>query len=129
MSDHRARMGLLALQWVLGLVILVQAAVFAFSPASARAFAKTGLPNIVRLALAWTEMAAAILFLIPRTIIVGGWSLIVALAGAAVLHLLHGWLDVGALLIYGVAAWAVIAGQSQPSRTEYYDERRNRRTV
>lgn len=116
MSDHRGPIGLLALQWVLGLVILGQAAVFAFSPASAHAFAKTGLPNFVRLALAWAEMAAAILFLIPRTMIVGGWSLIVVLAGAAVLHLLHGWLNVGALLIYGVAVWAVIAGQAQPAR-------------
>jgi hypothetical protein len=60
-------------------------------------------------------MAAAILFLIPQTMIVGGWSLIVVLAGAVVLHLLHGWLDVGALLIYAVAAWAVMAGQSQPA--------------
>ena len=116
MSGHRARIGLLALQWVLGLVILVQAGVFAFSPASARAFARSGLPNFVRLALAWAEMAAAILFLIPRAMIIGGWFLIVVLAGATVLHLLHGWLDVGALLIDAVAAWAVIAGQSPPAR-------------
>ena len=116
MSDHRARIGLLALRWVLGLVVLAQAVVFAFSPASAHAFAKTGLPNFVRLALAWAEMAAAVLFLLPRTMIVGGWSLIVVLAGAVVLHLLHGWLDVGALLIYAVAAWAVLAGHSQSAR-------------
>jgi len=116
MSDRRARMGLLALQWVLSLVILAQAAVFAFSPESAHAFAKTGLPNFVRLALAWAEMAAAVLFLTPGTMILGGWSLILVLAGAAVLHILHGWLDVGALLIYAVATWAVIAGQSRPAR-------------
>src|SRR5215469_17143967 len=109
MSDHRARIGLLALQWVLGMVILAQAAVFAFSPESAHAFAKTGLPNFVRLALAWAEMAAAVVFLIPRTTIAGGWLLLVVPAGAVVLHLLHGWLDVCGLLIYAAAIWAVIA--------------------
>ncbi len=109
MTDHRARRGLVALQWILGLVIFMQAAVFAFSPASAHAFAKTGLPNVVRRVLAWAEMAAAVVFLIPRTVVIGGWLLIVVLAGAVVLHLLHGWLDVGALLIYAAATWAVMS--------------------
>lgn len=111
MSEHRARIRLLVLQWVLGLVLLAQAAAFAFSPTSAQAFAKTGLPNFVRLALAWTEMAAAALFLVPRAATAGGWLLIVVLAAAAVLHILHGWLDVGALLVYGVATWAIIAAR------------------
>jgi thiosulfate reductase cytochrome b subunit len=116
MNSDRARYGLLALQWVLGLVIFLQAAIFAFSPASAHAFAKTGLPSFVRLALAWAEMAAAIVFLIPRTTIAGGWLLLVVLAGAVVLHLLHGWLDVGGLLIYAAATWAVMSGKPQTAR-------------
>jgi len=115
-KPDRVRWGLLFLQWVLGLVILAQAAVFAFSPSAARAFAKTGLPGFVRPALAWAEMAAAALFLIPRATIAGGWCLIVVLAGAVVLHLLHGLLDVGALLIYTAATWAVMAGRAQPAR-------------
>jgi uncharacterized membrane protein YphA (DoxX/SURF4 family) len=67
-------------------------------PAAAHAFAQTGLPGFIRHALAWAEIAAAILFLIPRATVVGGWFLIVVLASAIVLHLLHGWFDVGALV-------------------------------
>lgn len=115
MNTDRTRSGLLVLQWVLGLVVLAKAAAFAFSPAAAHSFVKTGLPNLVRLVLAWGEMAAAILFLIPRAVIVGGWSLIGVLACAIVLHLLHGWFDVGALVVYAAAAWAVMAWKKATS--------------
>jgi len=33
-----------------------------------------------------------------------------------VLHLLHGWLDVGGLLIYAAGAWAVMSGKPQTAR-------------
>ncbi len=111
MTPDRTRSALLVLQWMLGLVILAEAAAFAFSPAAAHAFAKTGMPNVVRLVLAWGEIAAVILFLIPRTVIAGGWFLIAVLGLAIVLHLLHGWWDVGSLVIYAAAAWAVMAGK------------------
>jgi hypothetical protein len=117
MNNDRARLALLALQWVLGLVILAEAAGFAFSPASAHLFAKTGLPDFIRLALAWSEMVAAVVFLIPRAVVAGGWLLIAVLVFAIVLHLLHGWLDVGALVVYAAATWAVMAGRAQTSAT------------
>ncbi|MGB9072615.1 MAG: hypothetical protein WCC22_08070 [Terriglobales bacterium] len=113
MTSDRSPTALVVLQWVLGLVILAESAAFAFSPAAAHAFAKTVLPNFVRLALAWTEMAAAILFLIPRATMAGGWFLTAVLVAAIVLHLLHGWLDVGALVVYAAATWAVMAGKKQ----------------
>jgi len=116
MNNDRARYSLVVLRWILGLVIFIQAAMFAFSPASAHAFARTGLPDFIRLALAWAEMAAAVVFLVPRATIAGGWLLLVVLAGAVVLHLLHGWLDVGGLLIYAAATWAVISGKPQTVR-------------
>jgi hypothetical protein len=116
MKDERAQWGLLVLQWVLGLVILAEGAVFAFSPPSAHAFARTGLPHFIQPVLAWAEMAAAVLFLIPRATIVGGWCLIAVVAGAVVLHILHGQLNVGALVIYVAATWAVVAGKSHPAR-------------
>jgi hypothetical protein len=112
MTQDRLPTALRILQWVLGLVILAESARFAFSPGAAHAFAKTGLPDFIRLALAWAEIAAAILFLVPRATVVGGWFLIVVLASAIVLHLLHGWFDVGALVVYAAAAWAVITGKS-----------------
>jgi len=113
MTSDRSPTGLLILQWTLGLVVLAESAAFALSPASAHAFTKTGLPNFVRLALAWTEMAAAILFLIPRATIAGGWFLIAVLVAAIVIHLLHGWLDVGALVVYAAATGVVMAGKKQ----------------
>jgi hypothetical protein len=112
MTQDRLLGALRTLQWALGLIILAQSLNFAFSPQAAHAFAKTGLPNFVRLTLAWAEMAAAILFLVPRALVVGGWFLIGVLVAAIVLHLLHGWLDVGALVVYIAAAWTVVVGKS-----------------
>jgi len=112
MTQDRLLVALRTLQWVLGLIILAESLNFAFSPQAAHAFAKTGLPNIVRLTLARAEIAAAILFLVPRALVVGGWFLIGVLAAAIILHLLHGWLDVGALVIYIAATWTVVVGKS-----------------
>src|SRR5215470_984675 len=105
MNSNRARCAMIALQWTLGLVILVESSLFAFAPGSAHAFANTGLPDVIRLVVAYAEIGAAVLFLLPRTLVAGAWLLIGVLAFAIVLHLLHGWWNVGALLVYGVAAW------------------------
>jgi uncharacterized membrane protein YphA (DoxX/SURF4 family) len=112
MTQNRLRVALLILQWVLGLVILGESLRFALSPEAAQAFAKTGLPNFVHIGLGWAEIAAAILFLMPRATVVGGWFLIVVLGLAIVIHVLHGWFDVGALVIYAGATWTVVAGKS-----------------
>ena len=118
MNDDRAQSALLVLQWVIALVILGEAAVLAFSPGSVHAFARTGLPDFIRLALAWSEIGAAILFLVPRVIVAGGWLLIGVLVFAIVLHILHGWWNVGALIVYAVGTWAVMAGRAQASATK-----------
>ena len=113
MKEDRVRTALLVLQWVLGLVIIVESARFVFSSEAARAFARTGLPSFVRFVLGWAEMAAAILFLIPRAIVAGGWFLIVVLGLAIVIHVLHGWYDVGGLVVYAVATWVVMVGRAR----------------
>ena len=118
MNDDRAQSALRVLQWVIALVIVAEGAVFAFSSDAAHVFAKTGLPGFVRLALAWTEIGAAILFLVPRAIVAGGWLLIGVLVFAIVLHILHGWWNVGALMVYAVGTWAVMAGRAQTSATK-----------
>lgn len=111
MNSERVRRALTVLQWALGLVILAESARFALSSEAAHAFAKTGLPSFVRFVLGWAETAAAALFLIPRAIVVGGWFLITVLALAAVIHVLHGWFDVGALVVYAAATWTVMEGK------------------
>jgi hypothetical protein len=110
-KNDRLPAALLVLQWVLGLVILEESARFAFNPEAANAFAKTGMPNFIRLGLAWAEIAAAVLFLVPRATVAGGRFLIAVLAAAIVIRLLHGWFDVGVLLVYAAATWAVVAGK------------------
>ncbi len=110
-SEQLAK-ALLILRWTLGLVILRQSLRFAFSPGAAETFAKTGMPNVVHLALAWSEAVAALLLLIPRTIVIAGRLLIAVLVAAIVIHLLHKWFDVGVLLVYGAAAWTIVAAES-----------------
>jgi hypothetical protein len=112
MTQNRLPAALLVLQLVLGLVILAESAHFLLSARAAAAFAKTGLPHVIRPILAWTEIAAAILFLVPRTAVAGGRLLIFVLVSAIVIHFLHGWFDVGALVVYAAAAWAVVTAKA-----------------
>ena len=105
-------MAMRTLKWTLGLVILAEAGRFAFSPPAAQTFARTGMPSVVHRTLAWGEMAAAVLFLIPRANVAGGWFLMTILGFAIVVHLLHGWFDVGALVVYATATWAVMTASS-----------------
>lgn len=112
MTANRADSIIATLHWILGLVLLAESARFAFSASAAAAFAKTGLPEVVHVGLAWAEMIAAVIFLGPRTLVLGGGRMLLAvLAFATIVHLLHGWYDVGALVIYAAVTWAVIAWQ------------------
>jgi hypothetical protein len=94
---------------VVGVVVLIESLIFALSPASAAAFAHTGLPHLLRPVLGWVEAVAAILFLIPRTVIVGGWSLLVVFVVAVFVHVLHGEYNVGSLVVLAAAVFAVMA--------------------
>ena len=108
------KLALSGLHGSLGLVILIEAAFLAFAPAQIRAFSKTGMPDWIRIALSWSEMLFALLFLVPRARIVGGWGLLAVLLFAAGLHLLHGWLDVGTLVIYSAAVLVVMTRKAEP---------------
>jgi hypothetical protein len=107
MSGRGSR-AILVLRWTLGLVILIESARFAFSHSAALAFARTGLPEFLRVALAWAEVVAAVLFLVPGLAKTGGRLLIAVLAVAIVIHVLHGWFEVGGLVVYIAAVWAVM---------------------
>lgn len=111
MTKERLSVALSILQWALGLVILAESLRFAFSSEAAAVFVHTGLPNFIHLALAWAEIGAAVLFLVPRATATGGFVLMMVLAFAIVVHLLHGWWDVGALVVYAAATWTVVTGK------------------
>jgi hypothetical protein len=110
MPAQRTKLALTGLQWTLGLVILMEAILFVL-PSGAHGFAKTHMPNLVRLALGFGEIAGCILMLLPRTTIRGAWLLVSVFVLAIVIHLLHGLYEVGNLAIYTAAAWAVAIGK------------------
>lgn len=92
----------------LGVVVLVEAVLLALHPRAQAAFARVGFPDWVRLALAWSEIGAALLFLAPPTVVPGGVALLAVFATAAGLHVAHGEWRVGALLVYSSAVVVVL---------------------
>lgn len=63
--------------------------------------------NILRVICA-AELAAAVFFLIPRTMRAGGVALLVVYAVAAALHLLHGEYDISNLVLLGSAVVVIL---------------------
>lgn len=106
MTEHRLKCALTGLQWTLGAVIFVEAVLFVM-PAARHDFARTHMPDILRLVLGWGEIIGAVLLLIPRTAVRGGWMLVGIFVLAIIVHLLHGMFNVGNLAIYTAAAWVV----------------------
>jgi hypothetical protein len=111
MTEQKMKTALTGLQWILGLVILIEAILFLL-PSSAHDFAGTHMPNIIRLVLGWGEIIGAVLLLIPRTAVRGGWLLVGIFMLAIVVHVLHGTYNVGNLVIYTGAAWAIARGKA-----------------
>jgi hypothetical protein len=101
---------LTGLQWTLGLVILIEAVLF-LMPSAGHDFAQTHMLGIVRQVLGWGEMIGAVLLLIPRTAVRGGWFLVAIFVLAIIIHLLHGMFNVGDLAVYTAAACAVATGK------------------
>ena len=109
MTEQRMKTALSGLQWTFGLVILIEAVLFVM-PSARHDFARTHMPDIVRQVLGWGEIIGAVLLLIPKTAVRGAWILVGVLVLAIVVHLLHGTFNVGHLVIYTAAAWAVAIG-------------------
>jgi uncharacterized membrane protein YphA (DoxX/SURF4 family) len=110
MSFVKTRIALIILQWALGLVILIEAILFVI-PSAAHGFAATHMPGFIRLVLGWGEILGCVLLLIPRTTIRGAWLLLAVFVFAILIHLLHGAYNVGNLVIYTAAAFAIACGK------------------
>ncbi len=106
MSSAQGKLAMSILRWVMGLVILAEAVQFVL-PGAAHDFARTHLPEIVRLVVGFGEIAGCILLLIPPTTVRGAWILVGVFTFAIVLHLLHGMYGVGNLVIYTAVAFAI----------------------
>src|ERR1700722_5025350 len=107
MTEQRMKTALTGLRWALGLVILIEAILFVM-PNAGHDFARTHMPEMVRLVLGGGGIVGAILMLVPRTAVWGGRVLMGIFVLAIVLHVLHGLFNVGDLVIYTAAAWAVV---------------------
>lgn len=112
MSAQMRPRAIVALQWAVGLVVLAESLRLGLDESAARHFAHAGMPLWLRPALAWSEVAAAILFLVPFTLVVGGYLLLAIFGVAAALHILHGEFAIGGLIVYSVAVVATIAYRS-----------------
>jgi len=110
MSGIQAKCGLTALRWSLGMVILIEAVMFVL-PGAAHDFARTHMPNLVRLIVGFGEIAGSVLLLIPHTVVRGAWLLLAVFVMAILIHLLHGLYGVGNLVIYAAAAFAIAVGK------------------
>jgi uncharacterized membrane protein YphA (DoxX/SURF4 family) len=106
-TNRERQFALLALRWSLGVVVLIEAVLFLFSPISRHAFASTHVPSALRLILGLGEILGAILLAIPGKETIGGRLLMFVFAMAIVIHLLHGMPNVGPLLICFAAAWVL----------------------
>ncbi|PYX46787.1 MAG: hypothetical protein DMG79_15435 [Acidobacteria bacterium] len=98
------------LQWALGIVILIEAVLFVL-PSAAHSFASTHMPGFVRMILGFGEIIGSILLLIPQTTIRGAWLLLAVFVMTIMIHLLHGGYNVGDLVIYAAAAFAIALGK------------------
>jgi hypothetical protein len=107
----KAKCGLTVLQWALGVVILIEAVLFVL-PSAAHDFARTHMPGFVRLVLGGGEILGCILLLIPKTASRGAWLLLAVFVMAILIHLLHGAYNVGNLVIYAAAAFAIAVGKN-----------------
>jgi hypothetical protein len=112
MKTNVNKTALLGLHVAVALIVLMQASLLALAPAQISAFHKTGLPDAVRVALAWGEILFAGLFLVPRTVKLGGYGLLVIFGAAMVLHFLHGVGGVEVLVIYATAVAVVMSGKT-----------------
>ena len=106
----KTKCGLTVLQWALGIVILIEAVLFVL-PSAAHSFASTHMPGFVRMILGFGEIIGSILLLIPQTTIRGAWLLLAVFVMAIMIHLLHGGYNVGDLVIYAAAAFAIALGK------------------
>ncbi len=110
MSFSLNKCGLVILRYALAIVVLIEAILFVM-PGAAREFAHTHMPGFIRLTLGFGEILGSILLLIPQTAVRGAWFLLAVFVMAIFVHLMHGQYNVGNVVIYAAAAFAIAAGE------------------
>ncbi|HEX8812244.1 MAG TPA: hypothetical protein VF742_09660 [Terracidiphilus sp.] len=107
------RLAIPVLQWVVGLVILLESyRTFRRGISNLHLAHAHGIHPVILVGLAGPEMIAAVLFLFPKTLIIGSYSLLIILAVATLVHLLHGQLNFEILMVYAAAVLVVMTHPS-----------------
>lgn len=104
--SSNSKLGLCVLQYSLAIVILIEATLFIL-PSAAHDFARTHMPQAIRFGLGIGEILGSLLLLIPKTAVRGAWLLFGVFLLAIAVHLLHGQTNVGNVVIYAAAAFAI----------------------
>jgi|SRR5271155_3376099 len=104
MNQPSRKWALPALRWAVGLVVLLESCRFVLSHGPIDG----GLPGWIRPVIGGSEVLAAILFLLPFARVAGAYLLVIIFAVAALIHVLHGQYDVGALVVYAMAVLATM---------------------
>lgn len=115
MAGSNENSAMTVLRWTLGLVIAVESVLTAwnaYGDIHAGGYSHGthhAMHAWIRLLLGGIETLGAILFLLPGSLIAGGWTLLAVFAFAALFHVLQGQFFVGDLLIYAAATAACMA--------------------
>ena len=117
MNQRNHKTAVLCLRWILGLYLIYQAAQFAVAGNSPQ-FVRTGLPSWLPAVLGGGELFAAVLFLVPKGGLLGGYALLFALSAAVIVHVLHGQFEVGHLFVYASAVVVCITGPGLAPKEE-----------
>ena len=97
------------LRWTVGLVVFLESyRTFRRGISGLHLAHSGGIHPVILLVLAGPEMVAAILFLCPRTVIIGSYALLTIFALAVLVHLLHGQWNFEVLLVYAAAVMVVM---------------------
>jgi len=115
MTGPRTRFAIRCLHWTVGLVVLLESWRTFYSAHSHFHLAgHTGALTWIRLVLSGAEIVAAVLFLLPRTLLVGGYALLAIFGLAIAIHGLHGeFAGLEILVLYGFAVFVSIADRKE----------------
>ena len=123
MNSSAQNQAIPALRWTLGIVVLIQSLRFALLDSSTpqiHAMPKAVLPAWLPFLIGSSEALAALLFLLPVTTKLGGYALLLILAGAILIHFAHGDFEVGALIVYAAAGLACVVDSRRAERGDSY---------
>lgn len=121
MNQRLKRFAIPALQWTVGVVVVLESIHFMLSPSAGQEFAKTGLPKWIRPTLGGSEVIAALLFLVPVAGLISGYLLLIIFAIAIVIHFLLGEFNFGAVLVYGMAVIVCMTYRNEEAMEPSHD--------